>query len=187
MAKITFTNPIAYSKRAMCDDVDACNCVGVANVALTNGTLVTLGGMNTGEAEGMGYVFEVTPTTANTAVDVWMVVAPAVPMDIRDNMFIDPRAFSVEAGRPVDLVRPMAGTDYFQVSAEAFGSNQKPDVTTNKYVEAAANGQMKAVSTASGVTGIVFQCVAVEPIPVGYEMVDGYVLKCVQNPNVTLS
>lgn len=187
MAKITFTNPIAYSKRAMCDDVDACNCVGVSNVVLTNATLVTLGKMNKGEAEGKGYVFEATPTTANTAVDVWMVVAPAVPMDIRENQFIDPRAFSIEAGRPADLVRPMPGTDYFHVSAEAFGGNQKPDVTTNKYVEAAANGQMKAVASASGVTGIVFKCVAVEPIPVGQEMVTAYVLKCIQNPAETLA
>lgn len=188
MAKIKFNNGIAYAKRAMCTDVDACNCVGASqSVSLTNGMLVTLGKMNDDGAEGKGYVFDVTPTTANTATDVWMVITPAVSMDLKNNQFIDPRAYSAEIGRPVDLVRPMPNTDYFHVSIEVFNGQQKPDLTTNKYVTAEADGVMKAVNTANSVEGIIFECIAIEPIPVGQEMVEGFVLKCLKNPAPTIS
>lgn len=192
MPKVTFNNGIAYAKRASCANVDACNAVGVAQTAtLTNGTLVTLGAMNAApSAAGMGYVYNVTPTTGANQADVWMVVTPAVPTDSINNIYIDPRAYAAPAGRPVDIVRPMAGTDVFHVSAAVFGSNQVPDTTTNTYVCAAANGQMKAGTTATnagGTTGIVFQCIGVEKIPVGQEFVDGYILKCIQNPLPTIS
>lgn len=191
MPKVTFNNAIAYAKRATCANVDACNCVGVAESAtLTNGMLVTLGAMNADPAAGgMGYVFNVTPTTANTDVDVWMVVTPAVPTDSINNIYIDPRAYAAPAGRPVDIVRPMAGTDIFHVSAAAFGtgSPQLPNTSTYQYVTAGANGVLTAVTSASGVTGIVFQCIGVENIPVGQEMVQGFILKCIQNPLPTLA
>lgn len=192
MAQVTFNNGIAYAKRASCANIDACNAVGVAQSAvLTNGTLVTLGGMGVAPAAtGMGYVYNVTPTTGATQPDVWMVVTPAVPTDSIDNIYIDPRAYAAPAGRPVDIVRPMAGTDVFHVSKAVFGSNQVPDATTNKYVCAAANGQMKAGATATaagGTTGIVFLCIGVEKIPVGQEFVDGYILKCIQNPLPAIS
>lgn len=178
--------PIAYLKRGMATDVDACNLVGVANTGTTlyNGTLVTIDKMNTAPAAtGLGYVFNVTPTTASTAKDVWMVRSPEVNVDGFDNLSVDPRDFSIPAGRPADLVRLMPGTDFIHISEASFGSNQKPDAVTNKFVEAAANGQYKAVS-ASTATGIVFVLVGEETIPVGQEFVKGYILKCVQNPTV---
>lgn len=180
----TYNNPIAYTKRAMSTDVDACDAVGVNNTTtLYNGTLVTLGGLGTGMAKDMGYVYEVTPTTANTAVDVWMVVSPEINRQVETNMLIDPRSFEINPGRPADLVRPMPGVDVVHVTKANFGSNQIPDVTTNKYVEAAANGQLKGVDVKTA-TGILFQCIGLEKIPVGQEFVDGYILKCVQNPAI---
>lgn len=192
MPKITFENGIAYAKRATCANVDANNAVGVAQTAtLSNGMLVTLGDMNAAPAAtGMGYVYNVTPTANANGVDVWMVVTPAVNVDGINNIYVDPRAYSAPAGRPVDIVRPTPGVDVFHVSKEVFGSNQVPDATTNKYVCAAANGQMKAGATATaagGTTGIVFLCIGTEKIPVGQDFVDGYILKCIQNPLPAIS
>lgn len=193
MPQVTFNNGIAYAKRASCANIDACNAVGVAESAtLTNGMLVTLGAMNAAPSTtGMGYVYNVTPTSAATNSDVWMVVTPAVPTDSINNVYIDPRAYAAPAGRPVDIVRPMPGIDVFHVSSAAFGSGSPtlPDPTTNKYVVAGANGILVAGSSASSAstTGIVFLCLGVENIPVGQEMVPGYILKCIQNPLPAIS
>ena len=184
----TYSNPICYAKRAMKMDVDACNVVGIATSTLYNGTLVTLGGLNSGTVEGKGYVYEATPTTANTAVDVWMVISPEVNRQLETNVIVDPRAFEIDAGRPADLVRPMPSTDLFHVSIDAFTDEYDPvTVSTAKYVTADADGKMKAVASASGVTGIVFAIMGAEDIPVGQEMVKGWILKCIQNPAPALA
>lgn len=182
----TFNNPIAYGKRYQAQNIDALNRVGVCASGTTvyNGTLVTLSGMNTGASQGMNYVFTAVPTTANTAVNVWMVRAPEVPMQPETNIYVDPRAFSVPGGTTFDMIRPMPG-DIIHLSAAAF--TQVPDASTNPYVVAAANGQYTAQANASGVTGIVFKFVSTEVIPVGQEFVTGYVLEVVQNPTAALA
>ena len=183
----TYSNPIAYAKRAMVTDVDACTVVGVANTTLYNGTLVTLGKMDSGLTTDMGYVYEVTPTTADTDVDVWMVISPEINRQVETNVLIDPRAFEIAPGRPADLIRPMAGTDNIHVSIDAFAENFDPETITGaKYATADADGKLKAVVSAAGVTGIAFSVERAELIPVGHEMVKGYVIKCVQNPTPAL-
>lgn len=184
----TYTNPIAYGKRIAATDVDACNAVGVAGVTLYNGTLVTLGKLGAGNTANMGYVYEVTPTTANTAVDVWMVISPEINRQVETNALIDPRSFEIRAGRPADLVRPMPSTDSVHVSINAFTANFDPaTVTTAKYATADANGKLKAVASATGVTGIVFAILGEEKIPVGHDLVKGWILKCIQNPAPALA
>lgn len=183
----TFNNPIAYYKRAQSQNVDALNRVGVCATGTTvyNGTLVTLSGMNTGASQGMNYVWTAVPTTANTAVNVWMVRSPEVPKDPCGNLYVDPRAFQVEGGTTFDMMRPMPG-DIVHVSAQAFGSNQQPN-SSNTYVTATANGQYIAQAAGTGVNGIVFKLVSTEAIPVGSEFVTGYVLEVIQNPNAALA
>lgn len=183
----TFNNPIAYGKRYAAQNVDARNRVGVCATGTTvyNGTLVTLSGMNTGASKGMNYVWTAVPTTANTAVNVWMVRSPEVPKDPCGNLYVDPRAFQVEGGTTFDMIHLEPG-DIIHVSDAAFGSNTKPAVGTT-YVQPAANGQYNAVASASGATGLVLQLVSTEVIPVGQEFVTGYVLEVVQNPTATLA
>lgn len=183
----TFNNPIAYGKRYAAQNVDALNRVGVcaANTTVYNGTLLTLSGMNTGASQGMNYVWTAVPTTANTAVDVWMARSPEVPKDPCGNLYVDPRAFQVEGGTTFDMIRPMPG-DIIHVSEQAFGSNQKPGAG-NTFVTATANGQYIAVASAASITGIVFKLVSTEAIPVGSEFVTAYVLEVVQNPNAALA
>jgi len=184
---ITYSNPIAYGKRAMATDVDACNAVGIGSVTLYNGTLVTLGKINTGAAEGAGYVYPVTPTTANTAKDVWMVLSPEINREIATNTIVDPRAFEIPAGRPADLIHLTPGVDNVHVSIDSFTENYDPaTVTTAVYATADADGKYKAVASASGVTGVVFTIEGEEDMPVGQEMVKAWILKCIQNPNVAL-
>lgn len=182
----TFNNPIAYGKRYQAQNIDALNRVGVCASGTTvyNGTLVTLSGMNTGASAGMNYVFTAVPTSANTAVDVWMVRAPEVPMDPGTNIYVDPRAFSVPAGTTFDMIHLEPG-DIISVTAPAF--TQVPDGTTNKWIVAGANGQYTAQASASSVNGIVFQYVTTETIPVGQEFVASYVMEVVQNPTATIS
>lgn len=182
-----YNNPIAYYKRAQSQNVDALNRVAVCATGTTayNGTLVTLGQMNTGAALGMNYVFPATVTAADTAVDVWMVRAPEVPMSVLTNQFDDPRAFEVPAGTPFDIMRPMPG-DIIHLSDTAFGANQKPD-SSNMWVTPTANGQYIAIASAAGKTGLVLKLQSTEPIIVGQDMVTGYVLEVAQNPNQALS
>lgn len=186
---ITLTNPIAYGKRYAAQNVDSLNRVAVCATGTTvyNGTLVTLSGMNTGNSAGMGYVFNATPVTATNGNtnDVWMVRAPEVPMDVCGNLYDDPRAFSVEGGRPFDIIRLMPG-DIIHVSDAAFGANTQPG-SGNTWVYSDENGQFQAASTASGITGLVLSYVSTEAIPVGQDFVTGYVLEVVQNPTATLS
>lgn len=182
----TFNNPIAYGKRYQAQNIDALNRVGVCASGTTvyNGTLVTLSGMNTGASAGMNYVFTAVPTTANTAVNVWMVRAPEVPMDPGTNIYVDPRAFSVPAGTTFDMIHLEPG-DIVSITAPAF--TQVPDASTNPFVVAAANGQYTAQANATGVTGIAFKFVTTETIPVGQEFVTSYVLEVIQNPTGALS
>lgn len=182
-----YNNPIAYGKRYAAQNVDALNRVAVCATGTTvyNGTLVTLDTMNTGAAAGMNYVFPATPTTADTAVDVWMMRAPEVPMNVLTNQFDDPRAFQIEGGMAFDIIRLMPG-DIIHLSDTAFGSNTKPDSTTNKWVLPAANGQYNAAGTAAGKTGLVLKLQSIEPIVVGQDYVTGYVLEVIQNPTATL-
>lgn len=182
-----FNNPIAYGKRYAAQNVDALNRVAVCATGTTvyNGTLVTLGQMNTGAAAGMNYVFPATVTAADTAVDVWMVRAPEVPMDVQTNQFDDPRAFQVPAGVTFDIIRLKPG-DIIHVSDAAFGANQKPD-SSNTWVTPTANGQYIALASASGKAGLVLKLQATESIPVGQDFVTGYVLEVIQNPTAALS
>ena len=183
----TYSNPIAVGKRISAVDVDACNATGICADTLYNGTLVTLGAMNTGVAAGTGYNYVLTPATANTAVDVWMVLSPEVNRQIETNVIVDPRAFEIPTGRPADLIRPMPGTDTVQISIDGFATGFDPvTVATAKYVEATADGKLKAVATTTA-TGIVFSILGEEAIPVGQEMVPAWNLKCVQNPNPALT
>ena len=185
----TFKNPIAYGKRYAAQNIDALNRVGVcaAGTTVYNGTLVTLGVMNTEAAKGMNYVFPATPvaTSDGTAKDVWMVRAPEVPMDVCGNLYDDPRAFSVEGGRPFDMIRPMPG-DIIHLSDAAFGANTKPDAVTNKFVYSDTDGEWQAAANGTG-KGFVAKLQAIEAIPVGQEFVTGYVLEVVQNPTGALA
>ena len=185
---VKFNNPIAYGKRYAAQNVDALNRVGVCANSTTvyNGTLVTLSGMNTGASAGMNYVFTATPTTADTAVDVWMVRAPEVPMDVCGNLYDDPRAFSVEGGRPFDMIKLVPG-DLIHLSVNAFSASNKPASGSKDWITPDANGQFKAIASASGKTGLVLKLVASEAIPVGQEMVEGFVLEVIQNPNAALA
>lgn len=181
----TFNNPIAYYKLAMAQNVDSKTRSAVATTTMYNGMLVTLSGVNTGTSAGMGYVWNATATTANTATDVWMVRSPEVSKTIPNNLFTDPRAFEIPAGTVFDVIK-LEVNDIIHLSAAAFGTNQKPN-TSNTFVVAAANGQYIAQANATGVTGIVFKLALSETIPVGQEFVEGYVLEVVQNPTGALA
>ena len=52
MAKNNF--PVVYYKTAMSQNVDSLNRVAVSDTTVYNGSLVTLGTMGTGAAQGMG-------------------------------------------------------------------------------------------------------------------------------------
>lgn len=185
----TYSNSVAYVKRAMATDVDACNATGISATTLYNGELVTLSSFGAGVVAGTGYNYVLTPTAANTAVDVWMVMSPEVNRQLETNVLVDPRSFEIEAGRPADIIRPMPGTDAIHVSIDAFTTNLDPATVgaTAKFVTADADGKLKAVASATGVTGIVFAILEAEPIPVGQEMVAGWIIKCIQNPNAALA
>lgn len=184
MAK--FNNPIAYGMRYAAQNIGALNRVGVcvADTTVYNGTLVTLSSMNKDASKDMGYVFTATPTTADTAVDVWMVRSPEVPMDVCGNLYDDPRAFSIEGGRPFDAIHLEPG-DLVKLSKDAFTT--VPVATSKEWIVPAANGKWNALASAAGKTGFVCKLVAPESFVVGQEYVDGYILEVVQNPNKALA
>lgn len=186
----TYNNPVAYGKAYAAQNIDALNRTAVCAEGTTvyNGTLVTLDTMNTAAAEGMNYVFPATPVSATTGNtnDIWMVRAPEVPMDVAANLYDDPRAFSVEGGRTFDIIRLMPH-DIIHLSEMNFGSNTKPDATTNKYVYSDQNGEWQAASTAAAITGMVGILQSIEPIVVGQDMVSGYIIEIVKNPEATLA
>lgn len=115
MAKNNF--PVVYYKTAMSQNVDSLNRVAVSETTVYNGSLVTLGTMGTGAAQGMGYVFPATLTsvTDGNVNDVWMVRGPEVSKEVCGNLYDDPREFSIPAGTPFDIIRLMPG-DIIHVS-----------------------------------------------------------------------
>lgn len=182
----TFNNPIAYGMHYAAQNVDAFNRVGMCatNTTVYNSTLVTLTTMNKDASANAGYVFTATPTTADTAVNVWMVRAPEVPMDVCGNLYDDPRAFSVAGGRPFDMIKLVPG-DLIKVSKDAFTT--VPAVGSTEWVTPTANGKWIAIASAAGKTGLVCKLVAPESFIVGQEYVDGYILEVIQNPNQALA
>lgn len=183
----TFNNPIAYYMAARSQNVDSLNRTAVSTTTVYNGSLVTLAEMNTGAAAGMNYVFPATLTAATdgNVANVWMVRAPEVPMDVCGNLYDDPRAFSVEAGRPFDVIRPEVG-DIVKLSAAAFGANTQPS-TANKYVFCDENGEWQAAASAAGKTGLVGKFQMNEAFVVGQESVPGFIIEIIQNPTETLA
>lgn len=181
-----FNNPIAYGKYIASENVDSLNRAAIADVEVFNGNLVTLGEMNTGATEGAGYTFNATPTTANTAVNVWMVREPEIGHTPCANIYVDPRAYSAKAGETFSVFRPMP-TDVIHVSSTAFAEGSDPATISGNYVTAGANGQLVAVASATGVAGVVFKVIGEEAIPVGGEFVPGYLIECVQNPQEALA
>lgn len=183
----TFNNPIAHGMAYAAQNIDALNRVGVASTTVYNSSLVTLGQMNTGDAAGMNYVFPATLTaqTSGNVNDVWMVRSPEVPMDVCGNLYDDPRAFEVPAGRTFDMIRPMPG-DIIKLSAAAFGSNTQP-ATGTPYVYSDENGQWQAAASAASVTGFVGKLQMAEPYIVGQESVTAYIIEVIQNPTATLA
>lgn len=183
----TFNNPIAYGKSYAAQNVDAFTHTAVSTTTVYNGSLVTLGQIGTGAAEGMGYVYPATLTAATTGNtnDVWMVRAPEVPMDVCGNLYDDPRAFEIPAGRPFDVIKLVPG-DVIQLSNTAFGSNTVASATAG-YAYSDENGQWQAANTAAAVTGMVAKFQLAEPIVVGQEYVPGVVVEIIQNPTATLA
>lgn len=183
---MNLNNPIAYGKYIASENIDSLNRAAIAEVEVFNGNLVTLGEMNTGVTADAGYCFNAVPTTANTAVNVWMVREPEVPHTPCANIYIDPRAYSAKAGETFNVFRPMP-TDVIHVSNTAFAEGSDPATVSGDYVTAGANGQLIAVTSATGVAGVVFKVIGEEAIPVGQEFVPGYLLECIQNPQEALA
>lgn len=185
MAKNNF--PVVYYKTAMSQNVDSLNRVAVSETTVYNGSLVTLGTMGTGAAQGMGYVFPATLTSVinGNVNDVWMVRGPEVSKEVCGNLYDDPREFSIPAGTPFDIIRLMPG-DIIHVSETTFGGNTKPS-STNKYGYADDNGEWQAASTATAVTGFVAQYQGTEAIVIGQDYLPAHILEVVKNPEATIS
>lgn len=178
---ITLTNPVVHGMKYAAQNVDAYVRSAIADVEVTNGTLVTLDGFSD---KGKGYVFKATPTTADTAVDVWMVREPEISKDVCGNLYADPRAFSIPAGKTFDVVKLIPG-DIYKMSKDEFST--VPAVNTTTWATADANGKVKGVASASGKTGLVLKLVAPEQYSIGQEFVDAYIMEVVQNPNKALA
>lgn len=177
---MTFKNPVAHGMKYSAQNIDSHVRSAVAEVDVTNGMLVTLDGF----ADMPGYVFKATPTTADTAVDVWMVREPEVPKNVRENMFIDPRAFSVEKGKVFDVIKLEAG-DVIKMSKGCFST--VPAATSTTWAYPAANGQTEANASASGKTGLVMKLLREEKYSIGQEFEDAYIMEVIQNPTKALA
>lgn len=178
---ITLNNPVVHPMKYCAQNVDAYVRSAICDSEVFNGTLVTLDGFSD---KGQGYVFKATPTADDTAVDVWMVREPEVPKDVCGNMYIDPRAFSIPAGKTFDVIKVMP-SDIYKMSKDAF--SEVPVAESKTWITADANGKVKAVASASGKTGVVMKLVAPEAYNIGQEFVDAYIVEVVQNPTKALA
>lgn len=178
---ITLNNPVVHGMKYAAQNVDAYVRSAVCEQEVTNGTLVTLDGF---DPDAQGYVFKATVVTSDTAQDVWMVREPEVPKDVCGNMYIDPRAFSIAAGKTFDVVKLIPG-DIFKMSKDEFTT--VPAVNTTTYAYPTTGGKLVANATATGKTGLVLKLVVPEQYNVGQEFVDAYIMEVIQNPTKALA
>ena len=178
---INLTNPVVHMMKY---DQTNDNLIrsAVCDTEVFNGTLVTL---DEGFApNGQGYVFKATVVTGDTAKDVYMVREPEVPKDVCANMYVDPRAFSIAAGKTFDVIKLEAG-NLIKMSKDEFTT--VPAVNTTTYALPTANGKLNAVASAAAKTGLVLKLVAPEQYNIGMEFVDAYIMEVIQNPTKTLA
>lgn len=179
---ITLNNPVVHGMKYAAQNVDAYVRSAVCDVEVTNGTLVTLDEGFSDKSQG--YVFKATVVSADTAKDVWMVREPEVPKDVCANMYSDPRAFSIAAGKTFDVVKLIPG-DIFKMSKDEFTT--VPAVGTTTYAYPTTNGKLVANASAAGKQGLVLKLIAPEQYNIGMEFVDAYIMEVIQNPTKALA
>lgn len=160
-------------------NVDALNRKAKATVDIDNGTAVTLAIAKTGDWD----VFTATKASAG-ASGVGIACSPEVDKLIVGEVYggVDPRYFTNKAGKAFDVIMPQK-FDVFQMSIDCFAEDYDPaTVTTATRVELAANGQWKAVASATeSYTGIAFALGMEKDIVVGNEHVKAWIVECINN------
>lgn len=121
------THSIVNTTHCAAWDVDALNCVGIAEVDIDNGRFVVLNGMNVDE-DGMikGYEYFV-ELAKDSDADIYIVDTPEVGGTVEMQMMSDPRYFYNEAGKPMSLKKIMP-YDAIEVDATCFDEEELPTV-----------------------------------------------------------
>lgn len=122
-----------------------------------------------------GYAYTANKAAAQTKADLWIIDNHEVGYDVASQSAnaIDPRTYINEAGRPVSA-RKLSKGDFLQVSEDAFSTEPTDGTTT--YVEVAANGKLKAVTSS---TNAAFKYIGKEDMYFGDTMVDAYIIECI--------
>lgn len=136
-------NAIVIQSKVMAQDNVALNRVGTFNQDVPNGKVFTCG-------EVKGDLFTLTKAT-NADKNVWMAVSPEVVLT--DGKFLgidkDVRNFVNKAGKPIDLIKLVAGADVITVTEEFFKTSKAP-TASNKVVELDSAGEFVALASATG-------------------------------------
>jgi len=179
------THAIVNTTSCACWDVDALNHAGIyATADVDNGTLVTLVKINRDDTSAniKGYEYEVTPAAEN-ATNVFIVDSPEVGYSLEQQIYVDPREFYNEAGKPMSIKNLMdGGVDCVEVDAVAFTDGTLPTAAqAGQYVGVAANGKFAAPTAAAPAAGAYFRVEGLHSIACGPDIVPTVVLRCMNN------
>jgi len=169
-------NAIVVQTRVQAEDIKAYNRVGKASVDVKNGDALVLGALSKG-------VFAVTKANA-VAKGLWMAYAPEI---VSTNGFKgldkDVRNFSIKAGEPIDMFKPVVG-DFITVTEDFFKT--KPEAS-KKIIELDSTGAYVAVASATAsYDGLGFNVVeetyiVVATGAIGADRVKAYTLEVTNN------
>lgn len=163
------THSIVNTTHCAAWDVDALNCVGIAEVDIDNGRFVVLNGMNVDE-DGMikGYEYFV-GLADGSDTDIYIVDTPEVGGTVEMQMMSDPRYFYNEAGKPMSLKKVLP-YDCIEVDATCFAGGTLPEVEAT--VGVVANGLL-----GESEDDVVFRVEGIHSIDCGQELVPTAVLR----------
>lgn len=179
-------NTVLVPTQIMAENVDAKNRVAIINQDVDNGTALVLGVTVPAETKrGQREVFQATIPTAVTK-GVWMAYSPEIPVISANGQQYrigsDPRSFTNVANVPFDVFKPEVD-DLIQVTVPFFKASEDPGTVTGAtVVEIGADGTFSAkVSATASFAGTAFKIIQKEPIMIGNEAVDAWILECTQN------
>ena len=172
---------VVNTTHCTCWDVDAYKAVGVAQVDLDNGVLVTLGDINKNADNAVqGYEFNVTAAEA-ASTHVWLVRTPEVGATLDMQMYSDPRHFYNVAGRPMSLCYLHPHVDCIEVDANCFVEGSAPaDQPTYTFATIGEGGKY-AMAEAAPDAGTYFSLVGTHTMSIGMEVIPTYILRCENN------
>lgn len=183
-------NTILVQTHVAAMDVDSYNRVAYnATTAFQNGAALAMGALVPNPATGrnkMPFVFQVAAPAA-VQTNVWLAYSPEVNIltagaSQYKGLNNDPRDFTNIAGMPFDAFKPVVG-DLIQVNTSFFSNAKDPGTVAGAtVVEMTAAGAFESLAAAtSGYAGIAFKILRKEPMIVGSDIVDAWILECTAN------